>query len=352
MLLDEREIVSLLLLQPLSRLLVWTVQWYFTLVRWAYLLWGLTQPKLVVTKAGKSADEQLLSIPAVDLAAKIRNGEIPASQLIEAYIHRIEVVDAQIHAVVQRNYEDARLQAKRIDEFLAAVDRESEEFRKLAEKKPLLGVPFSIKDQFFIKGLKATVGMVCFKELLATEDAVVVKKYYAKSRRVARGALIGAGGSVIGIGTDIAGSIRVPALMNGIFGLKPGPRLYPSLEGMVPNQLCGYQNEMFGMGPMARYAKDLMPVFKVSPFSAFSSPRAQILIGPENAKALHLDEPVDLSALRFYAMEGTSSRICSQPLDADVAGAFRKTVNHFGTVGRQAVGTVTFPLAQYAANYW
>ncbi|KAI6236983.1 Fatty-acid amide hydrolase 2 [Aphelenchoides besseyi] len=378
MLLDEANVVATLT-KPLASLLVWIVQWYFAIVRYVYVGWNtLTQEKHVVTKPPA---DSLVLISAVELVKKIRNREITATNVIESYIQRIEVVDTRIHAVVQKNYDDARERAKEVDALLDSLDKNSEEYRKLIETKPLLGVPFSIKDQFLIKGLRTTVGMTCFRNMpLAEEDAEVVKnlreagaipltvsnvpegvmwgegKLFSTNSIYPRtlnsydsrcapggsssgeGALLAAAASVIGVGTDIAGSIRLPAMLNGVFGLKPSPHL-GSIKGMIPNQLHGYQNEMAALGPMTRYACDLMPFFKV-------------LIGTENSKKLRLDDSVDVSKLRFYSMQSTGNRLLSPSLQPDVLGAFLKTINHFREFTEKEVVAVEFETAKYAANFW
>lgn len=76
------------------------------------------------------------------------------------------------------------------------------------------------------------------------------------------GALISSGASVIGIGSDIGGSIRIPAMFNGIFGLKPTPHKI-TFKGCVPDAFIGYQADMACLGPMCRFAKDLKPMLKV-----------------------------------------------------------------------------------------
>ncbi|KAI6199841.1 hypothetical protein M3Y96_00669900 [Aphelenchoides besseyi] len=374
MLLDEANIVATLT-KPLASLLVWIVQWYFVIVRYVYVGWNtLTQEKQVVTRPPV---DSLVLIPAVELVKKIRNREITAISVIESYIERIETVDSQIHAVVQKNYEDACERAKKIDLLLDGLDKNSEQFKKLIETKPLLGVPFSIKDQFLIKGLRTTVGMPCFRNMpLAEEDAEVVKNLreagaiplivsnvpeavmwgeglnsihpltvnpYNSQLCVGgsssgEGALLGAAASVIGVGTDIAGSIRLPALLNGVFGLKPTAKL-SSMNGMIPNQLHGYQNEMAALGPMTRYACDLMPLFKV-------------LIGTENSKKLRLDDFIDVSKLRFFSMQGTGNRLLSPPLQPDVLGAFLKTIDYFQKLTQKEVSALQFETAKYAANFW
>src|SRR5204863_5760572 len=75
------------------------------------------------------------------------------------------------------------------------------------------------------------------------------------------GAAIGCGGSVIGIGTDFAGSIRLPAFFNGIFGHKPTTGLVP-MTGHFPIS-DGEAMRMSVVGPLARRATDLMPVLKL-----------------------------------------------------------------------------------------
>lgn len=90
------------------------------------------------------------------------------------------------------------------------------------------------------------------------------------------GALIGAGASVFGIGSDMAGSIRVPALFNGIFGHKPTDGLI-SVTGHYPASVDNFRG-CLTVGPMCRYARDL--------------PTLIHLMAGKNASKLRLDEPL------------------------------------------------------------
>lgn len=77
------------------------------------------------------------------------------------------------------------------------------------------------------------------------------------------GALIAAAGSPWGIGSDIGGSIRMPAFFNGIFGHKPTFGLI-SNQGQFPDAQ-GNLSKFLTTGPMCRFAEDLVPMFKVRP---------------------------------------------------------------------------------------
>lgn len=76
------------------------------------------------------------------------------------------------------------------------------------------------------------------------------------------GALLGAGASLIGIGSDLAGSIRIPSLNNGVFGHKPTSGFVPS-DGHMPYVDAEEMKDLLVIGPMARYAKDLPLLFDV-----------------------------------------------------------------------------------------
>lgn len=91
------------------------------------------------------------------------------------------------------------------------------------------------------------------------------------------GALIGAAASLFGVGSDVAGSIRVPAFFNGIFGHKPTAKVI-SLDGHLPKSTPEIDNYLV-IGPMARYAKDL-PIL------------VHIMAG-SNADKLRLTEPIN-----------------------------------------------------------
>lgn len=91
--------------------------------------------------------------------------------------------------------------------------------------------------------------------------------------------LLASGASVIGLGSDICGSLRLPAHFCGVWGHKPSPGIVSS-KGHYPD--CQDEEawrRFFTMGPMARYAADLRPLL-------------QVIVTPTELHKLRLDIPV------------------------------------------------------------
>ena len=220
---------------------------------------------------------------AIDTAAAVRSGETTALLECEAAIARIAARDGPINAVVVRDFDRARHQA-------AEVDRK----RASGFDGPLLGVPMTVKESFDLAGLPTTWGMEQARNFIAQDDAVAVKRLKAAGaiilgktnvppvladlqannpiygrtnnphdpERVAGGssggaaAALAAGMVPLELGSDIGGSIRVPAAFNGVWGHKPSfsaltrdGHFYPGTDG-APGELSV-------IGPMARDPDDL-----------------------------------------------------------------------------------------------
>lgn len=186
---------------------------------------------------------------ASDLADMIARGDVTACEVVEAHIARIERVNAHINAVVVRRYDHARQEAADIDKRRA----QGKELGRLA------GVPISIKESIDVVGLPSTAGLRSMASNIArqndihvarlqAEDAIVLVKtnvaqllLYMESDNPLYGrtnnpwdvtrapggssggetALLAAGGTAMGLGTDIGGSIRCPASFCGVAGIKP-----------------------------------------------------------------------------------------------------------------------------------
>ncbi|KAH7693548.1 amidase, partial [Aphelenchoides avenae] len=236
-------------LYPLLRLAFRVYFWAANLVFWA---WNFGKTRRSVDKP----DNALLMISAMEAADMVRTGELTSSELVEAYIERITHVNPLINAVVNVNFDEAREAAQQVDKFMERIAQDPEEIQKLAQRKPLFGVPVSLKENISLEGFTSTVGLVCRKDAPPAEtDAVVVQNLREAgaiplvttnlpelgmwwesfnnlwgrtnnpydTRRTCggssggEGALIGAAASVIGVGGDIGGSIRIPAFFTGIF---------------------------------------------------------------------------------------------------------------------------------------
>lgn len=197
-------------------------------------------------------EDPLLLKPANHLVTEIRNHQLKCENLIKAYIDRIKQVQPILNCVVDERFDEAIKEAKQIDEMIMSGSHDLSLY-------PLLGIPFTCKELTWMKGLHNSAGLVKRKNVVSTEDAEVIrlmkqaggillcatniselglwfestnyvygttKNPYDTRRMVGgssggEGCLISACGSLIGIGSDIGGSIRMPAFFNGIFGHKP-----------------------------------------------------------------------------------------------------------------------------------
>jgi len=220
---------------------------------------------------------------AIETAAAIAAGETTARAECEAAIARIEALDGPINAVVVRDFERARAAADAAD---AAVAR--------GESGPLLGVPMTVKEAFDVAGLRTTWGFEQHRDFTAKEDAVAVRRLkqagavilgktnvpvgladhqsvnpiYGRTGNPAdpsrspggssggSAAALASGVLPLELGSDIGGSIRVPAAFNGIWGHKP---TYGALsaDGHYPPGTDGHAPPMAVIGPLARNADDL-----------------------------------------------------------------------------------------------
>jgi amidase len=183
------------------------------------------------------------SLDAIGTADAVRRGDVSAREVVEAAIARIEEVDPRVNAVIGR----------RFDEALAEVEAGLPD-------GPLTGVPFLIKDLGSeVAGLPATQGSRLFADSLSTADSELVRRYKRAGlvvlgttnvpefglnastesqlhgparnpRDPSRSTGGSSGGSAAAVATgmvpaahatDGGGSIRIPAAMNGLVGLKP-----------------------------------------------------------------------------------------------------------------------------------
>jgi amidase len=228
---------------------------------------------------------------ATQLAAAIRAGHVSAVEVLEAHLAQIERHNPALNAIITLDADGAREQARAADEALAGGQVWG----------PLHGVPFTLKDAHATAGMRTTTGSPPLDHV-PHEDSTVTARL-----KVAGGILIGKtnvavmlgdpaqsinpifgrtnnpwniertpGGSSGGaaaavasgmtpfeIGTDLSGSIRIPAHFCGLFGLKPTEHRV-SLEGLMPGLPSPRSVRIMScIGPMARAAEDLALLYTI-----------------------------------------------------------------------------------------
>ncbi|OQR66990.1 fatty-acid amide hydrolase 2-like [Tropilaelaps mercedesae] len=311
-----------------------------------------------------------LSYSATKLAKMIRERKLTSEELVRAVIMRIREVEPLLNAVVDERFDGALHDAVKADEELAFY----ENMEELERTKPFLGVPFTVKDCISVEGLLAEIGSEVRKGYRAENNAVSVTRmieaggiplaisnvpemclWIESSNRLhgrtnnphdlhrttggssgGEGALVSSCASVWGIGSDIAGSIRLPSAWCGIFGHKPSPG-HHSREGLLPAQGQDIKSEIGVIGPMARSVEDLVAMVKIL---------------ANNPESLHLDCPVDLGSLRYFFCdhEGTSYISAVQP---EVRKQVHRVVNFLKDQYNVEVQPLMEPEKMYQApNYW
>lgn len=238
----------------------------------------------------ETLSRDLLDQTASELVAALAARRVGALELTDAAIARIESRDKAINAVVVRDFDRARDAAKAADAALAR-----------GERAPLLGLPMTVKESNDVAGLPSTWGFEPFKDFVAQRDAAVVTRLkdagaiilgktnvpvmlsdwqsvnpiYGRTvnpwdpTRSAGGssggsaAALAAGMIPLEFGSDIGGSIRVPAAFCGVYGHKPSHGLVPS-RGHAPLGVDGVAPPLAVVGPLARSAADLQLALDVT----------------------------------------------------------------------------------------
>jgi amidase len=226
------------------------------------------------------------------LATAIREGHVSASEVLEAHLEQIATHNPALNAVVTLDAEQARKQARKADEDLARGEVYG----------PLHGVPFTLKDAHATAGIRTTTGFPPLADHVPQEDSPIVARLKAAGGNLmgktnvhmmladpaqsinpifgctknpwniertpggsggGAAAALAAGMTPFEIGTDLSGSIRIPAHFCGVFGLKPTEQRVP-LTGLIPG-LPGPRpvRIMSSVGPMARTVEDLALLFGI-----------------------------------------------------------------------------------------
>jgi amidase len=233
----------------------------------------------------------LARVTATGLVSALKRKNISARELCDAAIARIEALDGNVNAVVVRDFERARAEARVADEALA---------RGEGETRPLLGVPMTVKEGFDLRGHPTTWGVETHKGHRAPDNAVVIQRLklagavilgktnvpplladwqstnpiYGATRNPwdlrrspggssgGSAAAIAMGFSALEVGTDIGGSIRVPASFCGVFGLKTSYGVV-SMGGAYAGGALVKPTPLSVAGPLARSVEDIALALRV-----------------------------------------------------------------------------------------
>lgn len=303
-----------------------------------------------------------------ELAARVAKREISARQITQSCLDRIASVDPKIHAFISYDQEDALAQAD-------AIDREIAAGVTLAEK-PLLGMPVAIKDVMAVKNQPLNCASKILGSFISPYDATVIEKLRASGaivfgrcnmdefamgsstensafgatrnpwdvQRIPGGssggsaAAVAADEAIASVGTDTGGSIRQPAALCGVVGLKP-------TYGRVSRYgLVAFASSLDQVGPFTKTVSDSATMLAVlsghDKRDSTSVPRpvpnyASALDG--NVRGLKIGLPKE------YRIGG---------LDPEVKSAVDAAVKKFQDLGAEII-EISLPHTEYAvATYY
>jgi aspartyl-tRNA(Asn)/glutamyl-tRNA(Gln) amidotransferase subunit A len=244
----------------------------------------------------------VIPLPPSGLAARIRRGETSSLDAVETYLERIDRIDGRVKSYITVAADEARERA-------FEADRALEQGGLLG---PLHGLPIALKDNVDTAGIRTTVGSAFFAERVPDRDAEVARRlgeagavvlgklamhefaygatnqnpHYGACRNPwdldripggssgGSGAAVGAGLCAAAIGTDTGGSVRIPAALNGVTGLRPTTGRVSS-RGIFPITWT-----FDTAGPLARSVEDVALVYSV-------------IAGSDSDDPLSVDQPVE-----------------------------------------------------------
>jgi len=315
-----------------------------------------------IAKSGSAVDanNDLAYAPIHSLAARLRSGELTASALVDCYLQRIARRDEKYHAFVEVYADEARTAA-------AAADRA---FKAGKARGPLHGIPIALKDLIDTAGKRTTGGSMYWRERISPVTATVAQRladagmitlgkthmvefafgawgtnqtmgtpwnpWNLKTPHTPGGSSSGSGVAVAAalapaaIGSDTGGSVRIPASLCGIVGLK-------TTVGRVSNYGTLRLSETLDtLGPMTRDVEDAALLFNVmhgfDPQDAQTLPHAQV----DALKELK----AGIAGMRFAVLPDAELG----ELDPGVAGAYARALDVMRDLGAH-IHTLALPLA-------
>jgi len=329
-------------------------------------------------------DEALCFLSATDAAARIRSKDLSPVELMDAVLRRIEALNPRLNAFTLVHADEAREQARAAEAAVTRAGSSSAE----PPLGPLHGVPVSVKDSVPFQGKPSTNGSRLLRDNIAQEDGPIATRIAAAGAIVVgrtnlpefawrgstdnrlfgetknpwnlgrtsggssggAGAAVAAGLAPLAIGTDGAGSIRIPASFCGIVGHKPSFGRVPFFPSPGPNELAAHA------GPMTRTVRDAALFLDV-------------LAGPDERDRFSL--PATDENYLATCEEGVrgwrvawSPDLGHIPVDPEVRGIVEEAARAFTEVGCEVVEpdlglpdpepilAVLYPSVQAAGHHW
>ena len=307
--------------------------------------------------------DELCDLHAHGLSAALAKGEITAVELAESSLRRVEQVDEQVKAFLTVTSRVALERAAELDTYLTSG----------APQSAVAGIPIALKDVLSTNGIRTTCGSKILENYvppydctawtrLSSAGAVLVGKTNcdefamgSSNENSAYGpvhnpwdlstvpggssggsaAAVAAGEVVWALGTDTGGSVRQPASLCGVVGLKPTYGLI-SRFGLV-----AFASSLDTVGTFTRSVRDAATLLGV-------------LAGKDRHDATSLDaEPPDYLADLDRGVQGLRVGVVSEAfgegVEPDVAASVRAAVDRFEAMGA-SVGEVSLPHAEYALS--
>jgi aspartyl-tRNA(Asn)/glutamyl-tRNA(Gln) amidotransferase subunit A len=304
---------------------------------------------------------ELCFLSAGELSRLIAGREVSPVEIIDAHLERIDATESVLNSFITLLPEEAREAARRAE---AQIQRGN-------YLGPLHGIPVGLKDLFNTAGVRTTSGSRIFDTFLPEQDCTVATRFQQAGaillgklnmhqfaygptgenpdyghmhnpwnpERITGGSSGGSGSATaagqctITMGSDTGGSVRIPAALCGIVGLKPTYGRV-SRAGLTPLSWC-----LDHPGPMVRTVEDAALTMNV-------------IAGPDPRDHVTSDAPVpdytaaltgDVRGLRI----GVVKEFFDGPIDSEVAGLVQRAIEVLGELGAEIV-EVSLPIFQYA----
>jgi aspartyl-tRNA(Asn)/glutamyl-tRNA(Gln) amidotransferase subunit A len=277
-----------------------------------------------------STDNAICRMDAVTLAKRIKSKELSATEVTEAVLRRMDVLEPHLHAFCTPTPDVARAAAKAVDAQIA----------KGEPTGPLAGVPIGIKDLVATKGIKTVMGSKLYENFIPDEDDIVVERLKAAGAVIigktnvpefgysgvghnpvfettrnpwnlamtSGGSSAGSGASVatgvapFAIGSDGGGSVRIPSAHCGLYGVKASMgrvALYPGCRDERYPGVSSWET-LEHIGPMSRTVADSALMLSVI---AGPDPRDRYSIPAADFDYLDAAQPSDIKGLRIAYSE-------------------------------------------------